>query len=162
VFLTAIMLVLQAALVGSGQDKEKSPTLPGAKGPLYEKVGKLKDGVEIQSADVSHDIKDLKIHPTAPPKTRTLPAGTSSSFRVGVSLSKKPVGKFSIEIYNTAGRVDFVYAQSMSTDKLSGRSSVIFTGQGKEKLADGAYQAKVKIGDDVVVLVNWHIGEPSN
>jgi hypothetical protein len=159
--LTATLVVLLSAVVGSGQDKEKPSTLPGARGPLFEKIGKLKDGVEVQSADVSHEVKELKFHPAEPPKTRTLPAGTSSGFRVGVSFNKEPVGKCSIEIYNTAGKADFGYAHTTSTDGPTGRCTMIFTGQGKEKLADGPYQAKVKIGDDVVLLVNWHIGEPS-
>ncbi len=157
--LAATVLVLLAAVMGNGQDKEKPSTLPGAKGPLSEKVGKLKDGVEVLSADVSNDVKDIKLHPAESPKTRTLPSGTSSGFRVGVRFNKEPVGKCSIEIYNTAGRVDFVHAHTTSTDKRTGRCTMIFTGQGKEKLADGPYQAKVKIGDDVFLLVNWHIGE---
>ena len=159
--LAATMLVLVSAVVGSGQDKEKPSTLPGAKGPLFEKVGKLKDGVEVLSADVSHDVKELKFHPAEPPKTRTLPAGTSSGFRVGVGFNKEPVDKCSIEIYNTAGKFDFTHAHTTTTDKSTGRCTMIFTGQGKEKLADGPYQAKVKIGDDVFLVVNWHIGEPS-
>ncbi|HYV36315.1 MAG TPA: hypothetical protein VE988_11460 [Gemmataceae bacterium] len=92
-----------------------------------------------------HDVKELKFHPAEPPKTRTLPAGTGSGFRVEVRFNKEPVGKCSIEIYNTAGKVDFGYAHTTSTDKLSGRCTMLFTGQGKEKLADGPYQAKVKI-----------------
>jgi hypothetical protein len=155
------MLVLLSAAVGNGQDREKPSTLPGAKGPLSEKVGSIKDGVEVLSADVSNDVKDLKFHPAEPPKTRTLVAGTSSAFRVGVSFNREPVGQCSIEIYNTAGKVDFVHAHTTSTDKPTGRCTMIFTGQGKEKLADGPYQAKVKIGADVFLLVNWHIGEPS-
>jgi hypothetical protein len=76
-------------------------------------------------------------------------------------FNKEPAGNCRIEIYNTAGKVDFGYGHSTSTDKLSGRCTMIFTGQGNEKLADGAYQAKIKMGDEVFLLVNWHIGEPS-
>ena len=157
--LTATMLVLLSAVVGTGQDKEKPATPPGAQGSLYEKVGKLKDGVEVLSADVSHDVKELKLHPAVPPKTRTLPPGTSSRFRIGVSFNKEPVGKCSVEIHNAAGKVDFGYAHTTSTG--AGSYTMIFTGQGKVKLPDGAYQAKVKIGEDAFLLINWHIGEPS-
>ncbi len=163
--LSVVMLaVVHHSCAVAGEKKEKSPALPGAKGPLFTKVGKLKGGVEVLSADVknSEQIKGTSLD--NPPKSRTLPSRTKV-----VVVYVKFSGKFdfkegSIEIQGPDGRVELdkvAYADAMVFDEGTGTAVATYMCGPKTKVfADGAYQAKIKSGTQVFLLVNWQIGDP--
>jgi hypothetical protein len=165
--LTTLTLLLFFASTGSSDEKTKAPKLPGSNGPLYEKVGELKDGVEVLGADVSDKFEPLPkgkhINPERPPRTRILPAGTGMVM-IWVLFNKTPdTARIDIEVQNEAGKVEFEKFSQYSLDNTTGRATMGFASNLKKGvLPNGPYQAKLKIGDHVFLLVNWHIGRPTD
>jgi hypothetical protein len=131
--------------------------LPGAKGPLYEYVGK--GGPKVTGADVGVDSKDA--NPDKPPKTRTLPSGTKE-LSIAVKFESRPQAEsISIEVYNKNGKVEMAAGIATQAENLrTGEYTLSMDLRPKAgKFADGPYQAKVKPGDKVVAIINWGIGE---
>ncbi len=140
-------------------EKAETVALPGAKGLLCEKVGNLKGGVEVIGGDVGVETCD----PDKPPKRRTLPSG-SKTISVAVKFNRKPQFEtIGLQIANNAGEVNFSDGNAItSEDARTGAYAVEFFRKVKEGLADGPYQAKIKVDGQIVVLINWSIGEPRN
>lgn len=134
--------------------------LPGATGPLFEEVAKLQGGFKVIGADVSDSVTNLNLR--QPPRSRTLPAGIRE-LRVHVAFNKPPEdAKISLDIYNQAGKVECSggFGVVASLDDRKGGATLTFPRGFKQgKFPNGAYQARLKFGDQVFLLVNWQIGE---
>ena len=156
-----VLIALAVSVGGCGRHKEAPTILPGAKGPFYERIAQPEDGVEVVGVDVVAGIEDVKHGQPHPPTTRRiLPTGTGSRFLIEVNFNKKPAGECSLEIHNTTGKVEWFHARTLSTDNVSKMCWGSWMGQGKDTFPDGPYQARLKIGKDEVLRINWHIGDP--
>lgn len=153
------------------QRKSQAPAspapLPGAKGPLYEYVGA--DGPKVTGADVSSQpiflptwlLSSKHANPDTLPKTRTLPSGTRR-FSIAVRFEAKPTSEsISVDVYNKNGKVESAADVTTTAVQMDGGEYalggdfILKAG----KFGDGPYQAKVKLGDRVVALINWQMGE---
>lgn len=131
--------------------------LPGTKGPLYEVVGG--DTIKILGVDVGLDMKDAK--PEKPPQHRVFPSGTKE-LHVAVRFERRPTAtSFSIEVYNHNGKLTLGPSISMQAENLATGDFTVGTDLNPKAgpFADGPYQAKIKLDDKVVALVNWEVGQ---
>lgn len=131
--------------------------LPGAKGPLYEFVGEA--GPRVTGADVGVDVNDPK--PDSPPKTRTLPSGSTKLY-IAVKFEMRPqADSLSINIYNNDGEVE-IGSGIVLQDENNATGEYTLTmarNPAAGKFEDGPYQARVELDGNVVALVNWEVGE---
>jgi len=150
------------------EEKEGSPDLPGAKGPLFTKVGKLKGGVEPVSADIEGSNNDnesrTRVNLDQPPKSRTIPRGLKV-LCLWVKFKGAPdLGEIKIEMQGPDGRVEFKefgYGNASVYDMKTGFAvSTFMCAPRSGVLADGAYQAKVRSGDRDIAIINFQIGDP--
>ncbi len=159
--LGTLVIAIMSSVGGCDRHHEAPPILPGAKGPFYEKIAQPPGGVEVVNVDVVARVEDVTHAQPQPPTTsRVLQAGTGSRFLIVVDFNKKPVGDCSMEIYRSTGKVEWFHARTLSTDNVSKMCWGSWMGQGKDTFPDGPYQARLKIGKDEVLRINWHIGDP--
>lgn len=153
-FLAALIAVL---VVSTGRSDDKDIALPGAKGPLWEYVGK--EGTKVTGADVGATINAP--NPDKPPKTRSLPSGIKKLY-IAVTFEIKPQAEsITMDVYTKDGKLEVgteVYSQDRN--KATGGWNVLLIRNPKDgKYDDGPYQAKVKLDDKIAALVNWEIGK---
>ncbi len=139
---------------GESDDKAQSEKLPGAKGPLYEYVG----GPKVTGADVG--INDNDANPDKPPTSRTFPSGTKE-LRIEAKFGSRPQRSWSMEVYNNRGVIE--KEPGVVTDIWDPRTGefileVPFNPKAG-KFDDGPHQARIKLDDNLVLLINWEIGE---
>lgn len=150
--IVGLIFTVSASGGGVGQDQK----LPGAKGPLYEIVGGA--DFKILGVDVGLNMNDVK--PEAPPAHRVFPSGTKE-LHLAVKFARRPAASsFSIEIYTLKGKVTLGPSISMVAENRTTGEFTVGTDLNPETgaFADGPYQAKVKLDDKVVVVVNWEVG----
>lgn len=152
---------LERAALAQDQDGEKDRAeLPGAKGPLWQSVAK--SGPRVTGADVSGGVG--MPNSFKPPKARTLPAGVKK-LTFALAFDKKPVlAALTIEVSNQAGAVPTTQSPNVAfvEDLQTGASSLFLSVEAKgNRFDNGAHQAKIKLGDEIVALMNWDIGSPS-
>ena len=101
------------------------------------------------------------INPDTPPGVRALPSGTRTLY-VAVKFERPPEGQsISIDVYNESGRVDIGAGLLLEErNTATGAYTLRMARQPTAgKFADGRYQARVKVDEEVVARVNWGIGE---
>jgi hypothetical protein len=153
----AVLVSLSLAPTGL-RGKDKPDKLPGAKGPLWEYVGKA--GVKVTGADVGVGVSDPK--PEKPPKNRMFPSGTKS-LRIAVQFERKPVGSsVTVETYNKEGKVQMAGGVVLQIENTRTGSFTLQMGLNPKAgtFDDGPYQGQVKLDGKVIALVNWEIGAP--
>jgi hypothetical protein len=138
-------------------DKDAGPsTLSGTAAKLWEYVGKT--GPKVTGADVGFDVNDAQ--PADPAKSRTLPSGTKRVY-VAVTFANRPQDKtVAIDVYDRNGKVEIGSGLVLEEDNSrTGEWTVRMARNPRAgKFDDGPYQARVKVDDTVVALINWEIG----
>jgi hypothetical protein len=143
----------QSAVDGAN-DKAQSEKLPGAKGPLYEHVG----GPKVIGANVGIGGNDA--NPDNPPKSRTFPSETKK-LRIEAKFGGRPQKSWSVEVYNNFGEVVMGPGVVLDMwDPSTGEFALECPlNPAVGKFDDGPYQARVKLDGNLVLLINWEIGE---
>jgi len=137
-----------------GDDKAQSEKLPGAKGPLYEYVGKA--GPKVIGADVGINRNDA--NSAKPPKARIFPSGTKK-LRIEAKLGSAP-RSWSVKVYNTLGQIEMEPGVVMQiVDPRTGEFVLGIPLDPKTgKFDDGPYQARVELDGNIALLINWEMG----
>lgn len=131
--------------------------LPGASGPLFEIVGELQPGIAITGADVAVN----NVNPAEPPASRTLPSGCTE-LSIAVSFESTPeFESIGIAIYDAMGEFAGLSDGAVISDQnyATGSFTVEFFRRAEEIIPDGAYQARLMIDGEVVLHVNWQVGD---
>jgi hypothetical protein len=155
--IAALVVGMVLVATGNSGEKDKADKLPGAKGPLYEYVGKT--GPKVLGADVGVDVNDP--NPDKPPKSRTLPSGAKKLF-IAVRFAKKPqANSLTIDVYNGGGKVPVGAGVVLQEDNIATGEWTVRMARNPDagKFDDGPYQAQVKVDGQVVALVNWEVGK---
>ena len=142
----------------NNKNDEKLPSLPGAKGPRVEYIGKPPGGIEIVKVYVVEHDEQSKSDSIP----QVFPSGTSKlrfEIQLQSPVERRPEATVGFTIRSSAGfvRLSGAYWGSVAMGTWASTGREISPQDGS--FPDGPYQLELTINGQKVALLNWSIGD---